>query len=108
LYGNGSFHDPPKRLYDFWVFHDWRKNHRYSAALFEGGLAIHDQKGVFQSAAWDDIEGMQVVKVTCKISQGMHQPPGLTLPCPMPLWIAGVVMSFVGFVLCQKHESAAR
>lgn len=42
-----------------WMMWDWLRNRTYAAALFDGGVAIHDQKGQIQSVSWEGIEYMQ-------------------------------------------------
>jgi hypothetical protein len=47
----------------FLMIQDWLKNRNCSAALFEGGIAIHDQKGIVHSVAWKEIDCMQAIKL---------------------------------------------
>jgi hypothetical protein len=45
----------------FYMIRDWLKNRAYSAAVFEGGLAIQDQQGNLHTVGWKDIDHIQRV-----------------------------------------------
>jgi hypothetical protein len=47
----------------FYMIGDWLKNRAYSAAVFEGGLAIQDQKGNLHTVGWRDIDHTQRVRL---------------------------------------------
>ncbi|MFZ5855403.1 MAG: hypothetical protein ACOYZ6_01105 [Chloroflexota bacterium] len=47
----------------FWLLRDWIKNRKVAAALFENGIAVQNQQGGIQSAAWTEIQSVQVYQL---------------------------------------------
>lgn len=48
----------------FWFLQDWLKNRKFSAALFEGGVATQDQTGKIESVAWKDVNDIQSRRIS--------------------------------------------
>jgi hypothetical protein len=47
----------------FWLLRDWMRNRNYAVAVFEGGVAVQDQQGKIQSAAWSEIKSVEAYKL---------------------------------------------
>lgn len=47
----------------FWLMRDWIKNRKVAAALFEHGIAVQNQQGSIQSAAWSEIRSVEAYRL---------------------------------------------